>query len=265
MRRLWHRGALLLFVAAAYAQNPSTAEDERYKYPPNDAEQKQMLEQIKASAASYARELPDFVCSKVTRHSLDTTGTGRNWRQTDTIDENLSFLGHKDSYQLVMVNGKKATGSEHETGAESFGEFGDLLSWIFDPGAQATFSWNTWGVLNNHRVAVFNYNVAQKQARVALGKSHTALAYLGAVFAEVNTFKILQVTMLAQGPGKTPEKISRTVDFDFAQLGDKQFLVPLKMDLNHAEGKTLRWDEVEFKKFHKPDAGPADLFEKRKQ
>ena len=47
------------------------------------------------------------------------------------------------------------------------------------------------------------------------------------------------------------------MNYEFAQIGDHYYVVPLRADLHSKEGKTMIWNEVEFHDYRKPGAEPA--------
>jgi hypothetical protein len=252
-------GVLLAMMAVSQAQTVTLSDD-----PPVDSDQKKIIAQLRENALKYGAGLPDFVCSVVTRHSLDSTGTSQHWRLLDTVNEDLSYVGHKESYRVVMVNGKKTDNPAREGFSE---DFGNLMSWIFDPKAQAGFQWNTWATFNDRRTYVFTYSVEQPQSQFTIGsgRGKTNAAFYGAVFGDAETANIMRITVLIKGPAKSSiRSVTVTLDYDFAKIGDQQYLLPAKSDYREQEGKNLIWNEVEYHRYRKIDAGPADQFESRK-
>src|SRR5580704_7074881 len=153
MRRIQQFSALLALSIIACAQTKVPIEDEP---PPSDSDQKAILARITESALKYSKNLPDFMCNRLTRRSVDPTGFSQSWRTIDTVDEELSYTGHKESYKTVSVNGKSASGSGRSK-AESY-EFGDALSWIFAPSVEGALKWQSWTLVNQRRTYVFAYS-----------------------------------------------------------------------------------------------------------
>ena len=75
-------------MTAAWAQEGSIPLDE--------AEQKKLIEDVKAKAQLYSKELPNFACVQVTRKNVDPTGTSRHWKLTETVHEELTYGGGKE-------------------------------------------------------------------------------------------------------------------------------------------------------------------------
>ena len=261
MTRTW---CLWLFAAAAgFAQTAAVEAP-----PPTEAEQKKILAQVTENALNYARSLPDFVCNQLTRRSVDASGTSQQWRLVDSIDEELRYIGHKESYRVVSVNGKKAgTPERRPAGATSWSEFGNLLTWIFDPKAEAALKWQSLTPFNKRPTHLFSYAVTQPKSQFTIGgpKSPVAVAFFGFVWADAETSMVVHVTLVAQSPAGYPlQSVTADLGYEPIKVGEQQFALPVKWDFRAKEGKGLIWNEVEFRRYRKTGADPADKFEPRK-
>src|SRR6202035_3348500 len=112
---------------------------------PDSIEQKRILAEITENAINYSKNLPNFICTQVTRRNIDPSGL-ENWRLMDTIQEQLSYFDHKENYKVSMVNGKMVNNVNHlqASGATSSGEFGTMLYEIFSPESETQFDWERW-------------------------------------------------------------------------------------------------------------------------
>lgn len=244
--------ATLAFVAivsvTAGAQPPDIP------LPPDDAAQKQILADVKAKALDYEKNLPDFVCTQLSHHSLDLKGTAQ-WKTLETVSEQLRFVHGVGEYTLVAQNGKKASGSEKRpAGLFSVKEFSDVLHQIFDPQAKVDMAWTQWESVRGHRVHMITFLVKKENSAYTVGKSkglQTGIA--GWVYADSDTNAVLRIAMAATDLPKTFAIQARSLDiyYDFARLGDKIYLLPIKADFHEKQGKTQVWDEVELKDFRK--------------
>jgi hypothetical protein len=246
----------LLLTAAAHAQPAPAADDTP---PPIDSDQKEILARIGKKALAYGDGLPAFMCTKITRHNVDPSGTGQQWRLADTLHEEFSLIDHKESYRPLTLNGKKVSNPSKVDGSTSSDEFGNLLSWIFDPKAEADFKWNSWTTLNNRRTYVFAYSIAQPKSQFAVGsgKNKATVAFIGLVWADVETDTVVRLTAQGQSPaGSSIQGVTIEAYYNLAKLGDRQLLLPTKSDYRAKEGKGLVWDEVEFRGY-RPAAGAA--------
>src|SRR5580658_7029618 len=177
--------------AAAPAPLPQPA-------PPSSVEQESILDEIRANAINYSNNLPNFICTQVTRRSADPTGTGEHWKQLDTIQEQLSFFDHREKYVVTMVNGQSVTNRDHQKlgGATSEGEFGSMLADIFSPATEAGFHWEKWATWRGHRMHVYSFEVTRERSRYDIyhGPSdrHVVSAYKGLIYADATTKNVMR-------------------------------------------------------------------------
>jgi hypothetical protein len=261
MRRIQQFSALLALSIIACAQTKVPLEDEP---PPSDSDQKAILARITENALKYSKNLPDFVCNRLTRRSADPTGFSQNWHTIDTVDEELSYAGHKENYKVVSVNGKNAPGSRRSASASY--EFGDALSWIFAPSVKADIKWHSWTAVNQRRTYVFAYSVVQANSQFIVGASRNKVAasIAGMVYADAETGNIMRVIVIATSPAKFPvTNVTYDLSYDFAKSGDQRFVAPLKADYHAKDGKTLLWTEVEFRRYRLPGSEAAGKLETR--
>src|SRR6266436_6263530 len=52
---------------------------------PNSIEQAKIIDEVRAYALNYTKQLPNFICVQVTRRDVDPTGTGSGYHHMDTI------------------------------------------------------------------------------------------------------------------------------------------------------------------------------------
>ena len=72
--------------------------------PPGAAEQKRVLDAATGYALNYVKNLPDFICTQVTRRYVDPTGR-ESWLKQDEILERPSYFEQHEDYKVVMVIG----------------------------------------------------------------------------------------------------------------------------------------------------------------
>jgi hypothetical protein len=252
---------VLLSAAKALAQSPPSPTDDAPA--PSDADQRKILAQITENALKYRQTLPDFVCSKLTRRNADQTGTSQHWRQIDSVDEELTFVNQKESYKQVSVNGKKSSGGNRTPGPDY--EFGSLMSSIFDPKAHADFKWHSWTTLNQRRTYVFAYSIMPENSQFTIGfKAPKTVGFAGLFYADVESGMVMHIFVIAQSPPNFAlTNVTYDLLYDFVKIGDRQFVMPVKSDFHGKDGKSLIWNEVEFRRYRKAGADPADQFDKR--
>ena len=69
-----------------------------------------MLALISGSALRYFGKVPELTCTElVTRSEATVRGPDRThvkWKQRDTLEEVLRFVGRRENHTLVLVNAK---------------------------------------------------------------------------------------------------------------------------------------------------------------
>jgi hypothetical protein len=215
--------------------------------PPSSEEQEAILDEIRANAMSYSNNLPNFLCTQMTRRAADPTGTGDHWKQIDTIQEQLSFFDHREKYTVLAVNGQMVTNRDHEKlgGATSSGEFGSMLYDIFNPSTEAEFHWEKWATWRGHRMHVYSFEVRRERSRYDIyhGPSdrHVVSAYKGLIYADAATKNVMRILMECVGlPMDFPiQAVTQELVYEMAKISDQAFLLPEKSELNSRESRYL--------------------------
>jgi hypothetical protein len=238
--------ALLAAVAPAVAQ-------------PLEPEQAGLLEQARDAAIRYSDSLPDFICTEVVRRSQDQQGNGR-WRSTDTLTVKLSYFEHKEDYKLMLIDGKPTVLDYlYAGGALSTGEFGTRLYSVFDPHSQGEFRWKGWTTLRKRRVARFSYRIAREHSifllqygTVPVFPNAIIVPYHGEVYVDDETHMVLRLTQQAEIPQSFPiDANESTVDYEFAAVGGKPYLLPTHAYVKTRSGKYVAENHVEFREYRK--------------
>jgi hypothetical protein len=236
---------------------------------PLEPEQASLLEQAREAALEYSNSLPDFLCTEVVRRSEDDDGGGR-WRKLDTLTVKLSYFGHREGYKLMEIDGKPTLLEyEHMAGAVSTGEFGARLYSVFNPRSQGDFRWKGWATMRNRRVARFWYHIDREHSvyrvqsgTVPEGRNSIMVPYHGEVFVDEETHKVLRLTQQAEIPAGFPiDGNDITVDYEFAAVGGKKFLLPSNAYVKTKSGKYVAENHVEFRDYRKFQAESSVKFD----
>ena len=234
-----------------------------------EPEQASLLEQAREAALQYSNSLPDFLCTEVVRRSEDQDGTGR-WRNLDTLTVRLSYFGHQEDYKLMAINGKRTLLEyEYMGGAVSTGEFGTRLYSVFDPRSQGDFRWKGWATMRNRRVARFSYHIDREHSvyrvqygPVPEGPNSIIVPYHGEVFVDEETHMALRLTQQAEIPVGFPiDGNDTTVDYEFAAVGGKKYLLPSNAYVMTKSGKYVAENHVEFREYRKFQAEATIRFD----
>jgi hypothetical protein len=235
--------------------------------PPSPEEQKRIIEEARAYALSYSKRLPDFICLQLTRRYVDPTGLEMDWMKYDEIKARLSYFEQKEDYKVISVN-EQITERPYESlgGATSTGEFGTMLDQLFAPETGAEFSWQRHSVLNGRKVYVFRFRVPRERSKwhISYQRVQEVIAgYTGLVYIDKDTGMVLRLAMVTDGlPREFPIHEARTsLDYGFAQIADREYLLPRRATVRMREGKLLTRNEVEFRLYRKFTAEASITFD----
>jgi hypothetical protein len=222
-------------------------------------EQSTLLEQAREAALQYSASLPDFLCTEVVRRTHDPQGSG-TWQNLDTLTVKLSYFGHKEEYKLMEIDGKP-TRLEYGSvvGAVSAGEFGTRLYSVFDPRSHGDFRWKGWDKLRERRVARFSYRIARENSAYWLlyrpplaPRNAIIVPYHGDVYVDAETHMVLRLTLRAEIPSGFPiDGNESSVDYDFAEVAGKPYLLPSYASSRAKSGKYVAENKVEFREYRK--------------
>jgi hypothetical protein len=236
--------------------------------PPSAEEQSKVLDHVREYAQNYTKNLPDFLCTQVTRRYVDRGGTGF-WGSQDVFTARVAYLNHKEDYKLVMVNSKMVADENKSIhslgGATSTGEFGSLMDGVFRPESDATFGWEKWATLRGRRAYVFNYRVPQSNSQWHVDYQHTqeiVPAYHGLVYVDHDSLSVMRISLIAELPASFPiQEAYSTLDYDLADISGHKYMLPLKAVIRMREAKYMTKNEVEFRLYRKFTAEASITFD----
>jgi hypothetical protein len=237
--------------------------------PPDSVEQGKIIDQAREYVANYTKGLPNFICLQVTRRDVDRGGTGSSWYHVDTITAKLSYNGHQEDYDVIMKNDQPVTNVKMEQlgGTVSAGEFGTMMSEIFDPQSQAQFSWDHWATLRGRRTYVFAYDIAQEYSRYHIKETETnqeiVPAYRGLVYIDRDTGMVTKLTLNPYNiPPTFPiHEAHESLDYDFQDIGGMPYMLPLKAVLTSKLERFATKNDIEFRLYRKFETGSTIKFD----
>jgi hypothetical protein len=238
--------------------------------PPDRAEEAAVLAAVRDYALNYTKSLPNYVCVQTTRRKIIPTGRAfdQGYRsQGDVIQELLTFFDQKESYKVEMINGKSTTSVEHNQlgGTVSSGEFGTMLSHIFDPKTGAQFGWDHWGTLRGQRMYVFHYSVPRSEGYSMLDvESHREYvsAYKGLIYAEHDSKAVMRITMDTVGiPADYPvHEVHITLDYAPTDIAGEKFILPYHYLLTSQVDKATTENQANYRLYRKYGAETTITF-----
>lgn len=232
--------------------------------PPPPAEQSRVLQAARRAALAYTAALPDFICAEVISRYSDATGKGKFWSAVDSLMVLLSYYGREEHYRLVQVDHRPADDGSYESlpGAISQGEFGSMLTRVFDPSVAAAFAWHSAQTLRNRPLQVYSYKVAPANSTLSLtyvngsDTGQMVAGYHGLVYIDPVSGAIFRVTQEADGLKAFPLTFAgATLDYDYASIEGQPYLLPFKAETLMRAGDVITRNVVDFESYQKFDVG----------
>jgi hypothetical protein len=255
----------LLKIAALFflvlANHANAAESQHLS-----ADQSRVLEAARAAALKYAHQLPDFICTQTTRRSV--VKSIRNFANEanvnpqpdpvshDTIEEQLTYVGGKESYSVLTINRKKAKNANHLqfAGAMSSGEFGTMFTDVFDPDSKTTFTWEREMSHEGRPVWIFKYRVPKEAGTTLFDKkTNTAFVapYSGRVIIDPENNNVLTISSSLEIPFNFPiQKVERRIDYAVQQIAGKDYCLPIHSELHMEQGVMVFDNQIDFRNYH---------------
>ncbi len=238
--------------------------------PPSSEEQAAILSDVREYALNYSKNLPDFICTQVTRrYAAPMPGTRwggsalsePSWQAQDVLQIRLSYFEQKEKYTVVLANNTIVNKDyEQMGGSKSFGEFGSMLREIFEPSTEARFEWDHWGTLRKKLVMAFAYHVSQSRSQYRLvvedAKLSIITAYRGLVEVDPKTHVVMRVSTIAENipPDFPIRKAEDVLDYDYQDISGRPFLLPMKSQVLMSGGEVLTRLDEEFRLYRKYSA-----------
>jgi VWFA-related protein len=249
---------------------------------PLSASQARILEMARNYVLADTRNLPNFICTQITNRTVSTspegdgagpppnniTGlsggmTSKGLSQSplvseDAIEEKLTYINWEEHYEVVAINGRKATKPNHlgVGGAVSGGEFGTLLHAVFVPDAHTVFTWERMARLRGRNVYIFGFQVP-KEAGMPVSHMNpdvqVVASYSGEVFVDAETGEVLRMTSHVVGlPDDFPVKlVERSVDYMPVSIEGRTYNLPSHSELQMRDSERLYVNKINFKDYHK--------------
>ena len=238
--------------------------------PPPATEQQRLIEAAREAALRYTESLPDFLCTQAIRRYVDTDGK-ESWRLIDRLVVRLGYAERREDYKLISID-DRPTDKDYQAlaGTTSAGEFGSMLHEIFNPRSHAEFHWERGVTIRDRRVHVFSYRVGLGDAGYQLSyatdpqhRQSVTTGFHGLVYVDQETSQVVKFVLEADSiPADFPvQRAVTTVDYDFAEVGGRPYLLPLRADLRlGTAGQTTR-NDVQFVNYRKFSADATLSFD----
>ena len=242
--------------------------------PPSFAEEHEVWQATAVRSLEYTRSLPDFICTESIHRWTDSDGQ-EEWQPAPTVVADLTFFEHKEQYKIVSVDGKPADSSFTQVGgAMSQGEFGAILATIFKPASDTDYRWDHWTILRKRPTYVYFFRIAAAHGpyRLHFGAAggENAVATVGQhgyLYIDRESRGVTRISVDAEDiPADFPiRKSSAILDYGYADIGGRQFLLPLHVEVRIEAGTLRNLNSVEFQKYRKFSADANVNFGQGKQ
>jgi hypothetical protein len=237
--------------------------------PPDSIEQSRIIDEAREYVMNYTKSLPNFICVQVTRRDVDRAGAGSSWYHLDTITAKLSYNGQHEDYEVILKNDQPVTNVKMEQlgGTVSAGEFGSMMSEIFEPRSQARFSWDHWATLRGRRAYVFAYDIEQENSQYHIKEVDTGKeivpAYRGLIYVDRDTKMVTKITLNPYNiPSDFPiHDASESLDYDLQAIGDAKYMLPLKAVATLKLTRFTTKNDIEFRLYRKFETGSTIKFD----
>jgi hypothetical protein len=151
-------------------------------------------------------------------------------------------------------------------GAISTGEFGTMLADLFALSTDAKFTWARHSLLRGRPVYVFTYRVPKERSRLRITYQkidEIVSGYAGLVYIDKETEQVLRINREAEGipPAFPIRKAASRLDYDYIEISNTPFLLPLKAEMSMRTGEGLMRNDVEFRLYRKFSAEAVISFD----
>lgn len=222
--------------------------------PPSPAQS--LIDRAREAAFEFDAALPNFICDQhVLRWESKTLKP--SWKLRDRVQVELMYMGGKEDYRNVRINGKAIKkGSPEDSGTWSSGEFGTVLVSLLASNTNANFRPRGDSTAAGLAAKVYDYSVAQPNANwtVRFGRS-VKPAYKGAIWIDPQSARVLRIEMnTKQLPSDYEiDTVETTVDYGWVTLGGQKLLLPVKSENLACLRGTFNCtrNEIEFRNYRK--------------
>jgi VWFA-related protein len=225
--------------------------------PPAPEELQGMVENARSRALKYSASLPNFICVEITDRSVDAAGNGK-WRRRDSIAELLRYHDNAETRTILEINGKPSNSKREDLkGTLSLGEFGGVLSGVFQVSSKADFQWKETDALGGGTVQVLSYRVSRENSSWGLTDDNNLKIYPGfhgLVYIDSATKGIRKITLEADDLPRDflIHSASMVVDYDYIAIGAHDYLMPIRGTVSMKEGKRQAvLNEMEFRNYRR--------------
>lgn len=197
---------------------------------PSRTSDEQIVADARALAEAFTASLPSFVVKQTTTRYF-STGNPPQWQSIDVVMADLSYVGGKEEYTNIQIDGHPTNKPIEKTGAWSSGEFGTTLEDLMAPGTGATFLRRAEKRIASRTAIVYDFKVSQTNSHWTLaapdGRKYNP-AYQGAVWIDKDSHAVLRIEQRTGPiPNEFPFTEAETVlNYGYVSINQRTYLVP---------------------------------------
>lgn len=204
-----------------------------------------IIDKTRRKTLEAVEEMPDFVVKQQIQRAVGYAGTG-NFRNQDKLVVGVSYRSSgEESYKLLSINGAIQPNAESKRsyeeagGSSSTGEFVTMLATIFKPESEAEFTPIQTDIVRGRAAVIFDFAVERDKAKQRIvsgsgaGTQSTITGMKGKMWIDRADFRVLRVeseaTEIPDGFPVTGAR--RTIDYDWTEIAEEKYLLPLLSDV----------------------------------
>ncbi len=228
-----------------------------------------VIDQARQAGFSYSETLPNYIVKQyTTRYETQAARGGHtSWQALDEVTADVLEVNGVEQYKNIMVNGHTPREDVTKTGSWSSGEFSSLLLDILSPATNADFHGRRSTTIANRAAYRYDLEVQQPNSHWHIeseGQTYMP-GYTGTVWIDKQTYRVLRIELQAERmPSGFPlDTVESAVDYDFVQIGDGKYLLPVHSEsLSCGRGTSdCSRNVIEFRNYRKFSADTSITFD----
>ncbi len=228
----------------------------------------QWINQARAAAASFTSSLPDYLAQQVTTRYFSNTFPA-SWQRIDEVTADLAYVGGKEEYRNIAINGIPSHAPPERSGSWSTGEFSTTLEDVLSLSTAAKFTRRGDDRLIGRPSVVFDYTVAAANSHwemVSPDDRRIHPAHEGSIWIDKETRRVLRIEQRTSAlPNDFPySKAENVIEYAFAKIDGKSYLMPAKSEnlgCMRGSGACTR-NTIEFRNYRKFTADSVIKYDK---
>ena len=228
-----------------------------------------VIDAARSATVQLTRSLPNFMVHQVTtRYVNGPTDLKHKGQKLDQVDADLVTENGTETFQNMLVNGKKPKQAPEKTGAWSSGEYSSIVIEVLAPRTRTAFEARGPETFAGRQCWRYSFAVDEGHSHWILGAAGQRYlpAYRGVIWFDQETSRVLKVEISSREmPRLFPiDKVISTVEYDFIALGDTKYLLPARAEsINCSPGRTgCARNQIEFKGYRKFGAESSISFDR---